>query len=66
MRPNASPRAYEIAKLRGLVVTGKDMSEKYLAELLVRSPTGMARRAVGRTGPLLFAISAGGVSSKLI
>lgn len=58
--------AYEIAKLRGFVVTGKDLSGKELAELLVRCLTGMTRRAAGRTGPLLFAISAGGVFSKLI
>lgn len=59
-------RAYESAKLRGFVVTGKDMSGKDLAELLVRCLPGMARRAAGRAGPLLFAISASGVFSKLM
>ena len=59
-------RAYEIAKLRGFVVTGKDMSGGELAELPVRCLPGMGRRAAGGTGPLLFAISAGGVFSKLI
>lgn len=58
-------RAYEIARLRGFVATGKDMSGKDLAELLVRCLPGMTRRAAGRAGPLLFAISAGGVFSKL-
>ena len=59
-------RAYEDAKLRGFVVTGKDMSGKDLAAILVRCLPGMVRRSAGRTGPLLFAISAGGVFSKLI
>lgn len=58
--------AYEAAKLRGFVVTGKDMSGPELADLLVRSLPGMVRRAAGRRGPLLFSISRGGVFSKLI
>ena len=58
--------AYESAGLRGFVVTGKDMAGADLAALLVRCLPGMARRAAGRTGPLLFTISAGGVFSKLI
>jgi PIN like domain len=58
--------AYEAAKLRGFVVTWKDMSGPELADLLVRSLPGMVRRAAGRRGPLLFSISRGGVFSKLI
>lgn len=58
--------AYEASRLRGFVVTGKDMSGKDLAALLVRSLGGMVRRAAGRPGPLLFTISRQGVFSKLI
>jgi hypothetical protein len=58
--------AYKAAKLRGFVVTGKDMGGKELAELLVRSLPGMTRRAAGRPGPLLFTISRGGTFSKLL
>jgi hypothetical protein len=58
--------AYESANLRGFVVTGADMGGADLAQLLVRCLPGMARRAAGRNGPLLFTISAGGVFSKLI
>lgn len=58
--------AYESANLRGFVVTGADMGGADLAQLLVRCLSGMARRAAGRNGPLLFTISAGGVFSKLI
>jgi hypothetical protein len=58
--------AYEVAKLRGFIVTGKDMSGKELAELLMRCLPGMVRRAAGRSGPLLFTISRGGVFTKLI
>jgi len=58
--------AYEAAKLRGFVVTGKDMTAGELGELLSRCLSGMVRRAAGRPGPLLFAISRGGVFSKLV
>ena len=58
--------AYESARLRGFIVTGKDMDGKELAELLVRCLPGMARRAAGRPGPLLFTISRGGTFTKLI
>lgn len=58
--------AYEAAKLRGFVVTGKDMGGQDLANLLVRCLPGMARRAAGRPGPLLFTISRGGTFTKLI
>ena len=58
--------AYEAAQLRGFVVTGKDMSGPELAELLVRCLPGMARRVLGRRGPMLFSISRSGVFSKLI
>lgn len=58
--------AYEASRLRGFVVTGKDMSGKDLAALLVRSLGGMVRRAAGRPGPLLFTISRQGIFSKLI
>ncbi len=58
--------AYEEAQLRGFVVTGKDMNGSELASLLVRCLPGMVRRAAGRPGPLLFAISRGGMFGKLI
>lgn len=58
--------AYIGAKLRGFVVTGKDMGGPALAELLVRCLPGMVRRASGRPGPLLFTISRGGTFGKLI
>ena len=58
--------AYEAAKLRGFIVTGKDMGAKELGDLLVRCLPGMARRAAGRPGPLLFTISRGGTFTKLL
>lgn len=58
--------AYESARIRGFVVTGKDMGGKELGELLVRCLSGMLRRTAGRTGPLLFTISRGGTFTKLI
>lgn len=58
--------AYGAANLRGFVVTGKDMSGKELAELLVRCLAGMTRRAAGRKGPLLFTISRGGTCTRLL
>ncbi|MDP1537188.1 MAG: hypothetical protein Q8L95_08405 [Burkholderiales bacterium] len=57
---------YRDAGLRGFVVTGDNMSGPDLAALLVRCLPGMARRAAGRSGPLLFAISRYGTFSKLI
>jgi hypothetical protein len=42
--------AYAAAKLRGFVVTGKDMSGNELGDLLVRCLDGMVRRTAGRTG----------------
>lgn len=57
--------AYEAAKLRGFVVTGKDMDGKELAELLVRCLPGMVRRSAGRNGPSMFTISGGGMFAKL-
>jgi hypothetical protein len=58
--------AYEAAKLRGFVATGKNMNAKELGELLVSCLTGMTRRVAGRTGPLMFTVSRLGVLSKLI
>ena len=58
--------AYQGAKLRGFVVTGKDMDGKELAYLLVLSLSGMVRRVSGRKGPVLFAISRGGTFTKLL
>lgn len=58
--------AYESAKLRGFVVTGKDMDGKELGDLLVRCLPGMVRRVAGRTGPMLFTISRGGTFTKLL
>lgn len=67
IRRNPMERAaYEAAKLRGFVATGKDMSGEELGELLVRCLPGMVRRVAGRPGPLLFTISRGGVFAKLI
>jgi hypothetical protein len=58
--------AYEAAKLRGFVVTGKDMSGAELGELLVRCLPGMVRRVSGTIGPSLFTISRLGIFAKLI
>ena len=58
--------AYEDAKVRGFVVTGKDMSGPNLGDLLVHCLPGMVRRAAGRPGPLMFTISRSGLFSKLI
>jgi len=58
--------AYESARLRGFVVTGRDMGGEELAGLLVRCLPGMVHRAAGRPGPLLFTISRGGILTKLI
>ena len=58
--------AYEAAKLRGFIVTGKDMGGKELADLLVRSLRGMVRKVADRKGPLLFTISRGGTFTKLL
>lgn len=54
------------AKLRGFVVTGKDMNGNELGDLLVRCLDGMVRRTARRTGPLLFTISRAGIFTKLI
>ncbi|MEI6301661.1 MAG: hypothetical protein WCR74_09470 [Betaproteobacteria bacterium] len=58
--------AYETAGVRGFVVTGKDMAGSDLAALLVAHLPGMARRASGRPGPLLFTLSRGGSFTKLL
>ena len=52
------------AKLRGFVVTGKNMNGNELGDLLVRCLDGMVRRTARRTGPLLFTISRAGTFSK--
>ena len=57
--------AYENARLRGFVLTGADMGGKEMADLLVTCLPGMVRRAAGRPGPLLFAISRAGIFTKL-
>jgi len=59
-------KAYRDAGLRGFVATGDNMSGPDLAVLLVRCLPGMVRRAAGRPGPLLFAITRYGTFSKLI
>ena len=56
---------YRAAELRGFVATGKDMNANELGELLVRCLAGMVRRTAGRRGPFLFAISRGGIFTKL-
>jgi hypothetical protein len=67
IRRNPMERAaYEESRLRGFVVTGKDLGGPELAALLVRSLRGMVNRAAGRPGPLLFAISRGGTFAKLL
>jgi len=58
--------ACQAAKLRGFVVTGKDMAGPELATLLVRCLPGILRRAAGRPGALLVAISRDSVFSKLL
>lgn len=58
--------AYTAAKLRGFIVTGKDMNGNELGDLLVRCLDGMVRRTARRKGPLLFTISRGGIFTKLI
>jgi len=58
--------AYEAAKLRGFVVTGKDMNAKELGDLLIACLPGIVRRAAGRFGPSLFTISRYGIFRKLI
>ena len=58
--------AYESAKLRGFVITGKDMNAKELSELLTTCLHGMVRRCAGRGGPSLFTISRYGVFRKLL
>ena len=58
--------AYESAKLRGFIVTGKDMTGEELGQVLTRCLRGMVRRAAGRPGPILFTISRTGVFSKLL
>lgn len=58
--------AYESARLRGFVVTGKDMNAKELSDLLVACLHGIVRRCANRTGPLLFTISRYGVFRKLL
>ena len=53
IRRNPMERAaYESARLRGFIVTGKDMDERELGDLLVRCFPGMVRRVAGKTGPL--------------
>lgn len=59
-------KAYENSKVRGFIVTGKDMGGQELADLLTRCLSGMTRRATGRPGPLLFTISRGGTFTKLL
>jgi hypothetical protein len=58
--------AYEAARLRGFVVTGKDMDGQNLASLLVRCLPGMVYRAAGAPGPSLFTISRGGTFVRLL
>lgn len=58
--------AYMSSGVRGFVVTAGNLKGEELAALLVRHLDGMVRRAHGRPGPLLFAISTTGTFSKLI
>ncbi|HZS65791.1 MAG TPA: hypothetical protein VFA72_01685 [Burkholderiales bacterium] len=58
--------AYETARLRGFVLTGKEMNAKDMSDLLVACLPGMVRRTAGRQGPLLFTISRYGVFQELI
>lgn len=57
--------AFERAGVRGFVLTGGGSIPEDAA-LLVRCLPGMARRVAERPGPLLFAISRGGVFSRLL
>lgn len=58
--------AYERAALRGFVVTAKDMTGDALGDLLTGALPGMVRRVAGRPGPALYAISRGGIFTKLL
>src|ERR1041385_6076291 len=58
--------AYESAKLRGFIVTAKDMTGEQLGQLLAQCLHGMVRRTAGWPGPLLFTISRTGVFTKLL
>ena len=67
IRRNPLERAvYEAARLRGFVLTGKDMDGPETAGLLVRCLPGMVRRVVDKPGPSLFTISRGGTFSRLL
>lgn len=57
--------AYQAARLRGFVVTGKDMNAIELGTLLVGCLPGMVRRSAGRSGPFVFTISRYGVFHRL-
>jgi hypothetical protein len=57
--------AYLAARLRGFVVTGKDMKATELGALLIQCLPGMVRRTAGRAGPCLFTISRYGVFQRL-
>ena len=65
-RNKVEREAYKAAELRGFIVTGKDMSGKELAELLVSCLPRMIRKVAGRAGPCLTTISRGGTFSDLI
>jgi hypothetical protein len=65
-RNRVEREVYEAAALRGFIVTGKDMSGKELAELLVACLPRMVRKMTGRTGPSLYTISRSGVFAELI
>lgn len=58
--------AYESAGLVGFVVTARDMTGETLGVLLTRALPGMVRRAAGRKGPALYAISRSGIFTKLL
>lgn len=57
--------AYQAAGVRGFIVTGKDMSGKELATLLVACLPRMVRKVSGRSGPLLYTISRTGTFTDL-
>lgn len=66
IRYNALERAaYESARLRGFIVTGKGMNGTELSELMVACLPRMTRKASHAPGPLLYTISRNGSFTRL-
>lgn len=66
IRYNALERAaYEAARLRGYIVTGKGMGGAEFAELMVACLPEMTRKVSRAQGPLLYTISRGGSFTRM-